>query len=250
MKFYGVWSGTKTGIFTSWDECSAQIKGVKGAKYKKLNATDLVSAQKEFEEGYQPNTKSGDSPKKKSKPKKVHVVQDLHKKEGYNYFCDGACQKNPSPCGSGVAIFKDGEIDKMYYGDYTTEGTNNIGELKAVLFCLKDINDKNRTANIYVDSQYTISAFSEWAFNWSKNNWMTGSNEPVKNKELVEACFEEYKKVKSKVNIVKVKSHIGELGNELADRMAINSSNTKTEDWTEYTDRNIEEILKIHHLRK
>ena len=33
-KFYVVWSGLTPGIYRSWDECQAQIKGVKGAVYK------------------------------------------------------------------------------------------------------------------------------------------------------------------------------------------------------------------------
>ena len=35
-KFYVVWVGLKPGVYTSWDEASKQISGVKGARYKKL----------------------------------------------------------------------------------------------------------------------------------------------------------------------------------------------------------------------
>lgn len=33
-KFYVVWSGKKPGIYTSWNDCQKQIKGVEGAKFK------------------------------------------------------------------------------------------------------------------------------------------------------------------------------------------------------------------------
>ena len=36
-KFYAVKSGKKTGIYTTWDECEQNVKGVKGAaKIKNL----------------------------------------------------------------------------------------------------------------------------------------------------------------------------------------------------------------------
>ena len=33
-KFYVVWHGLSPGIYDSWEECEAQIKGVPGARYK------------------------------------------------------------------------------------------------------------------------------------------------------------------------------------------------------------------------
>ena len=33
-KFYVVWKGRKTGIFTTWSECEAQVKGFTGARFK------------------------------------------------------------------------------------------------------------------------------------------------------------------------------------------------------------------------
>ena len=34
QKYYVVWQGRKTGIFTSWQECERQIKGFNNSKYK------------------------------------------------------------------------------------------------------------------------------------------------------------------------------------------------------------------------
>src|SRR6185436_13728879 len=33
-KFYVVWKGRKTGVFTSWADCEKQVKGFAGAEYK------------------------------------------------------------------------------------------------------------------------------------------------------------------------------------------------------------------------
>ena len=34
QKVYAVRKGKKTGVFTSWDECSASVSGFPGAEYK------------------------------------------------------------------------------------------------------------------------------------------------------------------------------------------------------------------------
>ena len=49
-KFYVVWKGKKTGVFTSWDECKKSIDGFKGAEYKSF--PDLGSANKALTETY------------------------------------------------------------------------------------------------------------------------------------------------------------------------------------------------------
>jgi len=33
-KFYVVWKGRKTGVFSSWEECAKQVQGFNGAQYK------------------------------------------------------------------------------------------------------------------------------------------------------------------------------------------------------------------------
>ena len=35
-KYYVVWKGRQTGIFTSWEECSAQVSGYPDAQYKTI----------------------------------------------------------------------------------------------------------------------------------------------------------------------------------------------------------------------
>ena len=44
-KFYAVKQGRQTGIFSSWKECEAQVKGFKGAIYKSFASKEeaLVS---------------------------------------------------------------------------------------------------------------------------------------------------------------------------------------------------------------
>lgn len=37
IKYYAIKQGNKPGIYTSWAECEAQVKGYKGAQYKSFN---------------------------------------------------------------------------------------------------------------------------------------------------------------------------------------------------------------------
>lgn len=241
MAYYGVWTGNKTGIFTEWSECQAATKGFKGAKFKKLNAKTESDAKKEFDKGYE----ASQTIAKKKKEAKNHVIRNLHLREGLNFFCDGACQKNPGPCASGVSMFKDGKLKKMYYGRYIEDGSNNVGELEAVLFCLKKIEEINRPITLFVDSQYTIDSVSVWAYGQERNNWRKADNTEIKNKELIQECFAIYKRVKHLTTFEKVKSHIGETGNELADRMAIHGFKEKAKDWTVFEGLDINKTLLI-----
>lgn len=243
MAYYGVWAGNKTGIFTEWSACQAATKGFKGAKFKKLAAKTKSDAESEYADGYE----AAQAKAKKKKVEKGHVVRNLHLNDGINFFCDGACQNNPGPCSSGVAMFRSGKLKKLYYGQYIKEGSNNVGELEAVLFCLNKIEEINRSVTLYVDSQYTIDAVSVWAYGWARNNWVKKDNTEVKNKDLVKACFEVYQRVKHLTTFEKVKSHIGETGNELADRMAIQGFKEKVEGWEVFDSSDIDEILKIEY---
>ncbi len=38
MKYYAVRSGRSTGVFTSWSECEAQVKGFKNASFKSFKS--------------------------------------------------------------------------------------------------------------------------------------------------------------------------------------------------------------------
>lgn len=50
-KHYVVWKGRKTGIFSSWPEAEAQVKGFVGAEYKSFE--NLDEARQAFAGRYQ-----------------------------------------------------------------------------------------------------------------------------------------------------------------------------------------------------
>jgi len=44
QKYYVVWKGRKTGVFTTWQECSAQVTGFTGAEYKSFENYEAANA--------------------------------------------------------------------------------------------------------------------------------------------------------------------------------------------------------------
>ena len=51
QKYYVVWKGRKTGVFTTWQECSAQVTGFNGAEYKSFENRE--AAEIAFKSAYE-----------------------------------------------------------------------------------------------------------------------------------------------------------------------------------------------------
>jgi len=93
--------------------------------------------------------------------------------------------------------------------------------LTAVIKALTYINEnselKDKSVEIYTDSQYVKNGLTQWIFNWIKNGWKTAAKKPVKNKEYWIALKSEADKLQIKWNWVK--GHSGDFYNELCDSL-------------------------------
>jgi ribonuclease HI len=136
-------------------------------------------------------------------------------------FTDGACSGNPGPGGYGLVVMNDEEntiINCIKHQELST--TNNIQELKALIHgFVYAAACPNRHVIIYSDSAYAISVFTQWAKNWENNNWTKSDNKPIKNLDLIKKGYEIFKNL-SNCEIIKVKGHAENIGNELADALA------------------------------
>jgi len=75
---------------------------------------------------------------------------------------------------------------------------------------------------VYSDSAYVVNAFNNgWIDKWNRNNWLTSSKEPVKNKELWVELDELVRKYN--VKFIKVKGHSDNAYNNRCDEMARNA---------------------------
>ncbi|NMN00238.1 ribonuclease H [Bifidobacterium sp. DSM 109958] len=100
-----------------------------------------------------------------------------------------------------------------------TNGTNQIGELCAVLQALR-AHPGPQPLTIETDSQYAINCSTTWVKGWKRNGWKNSQKKPVKNAELIKAIDAEIAKRPGPVRFVWVKGHAGNAGNELVDELA------------------------------
>jgi ribonuclease HI len=100
-----------------------------------------------------------------------------------------------------------------------TNGTNQIGELCAVLEALR-AHPGSESLLIETDSQYAINCSTKWVHGWKKNGWKNSQKKPVKNAELIKAIDAELSHRPGPVKFAWVKGHAGNEGNELVDELA------------------------------
>lgn len=252
-KFYVVWQGKQTGIFTDWETCRQQVQGVAGAKYKSFETRNEAEAA--FRGGPSAaGTKStvGKAAAKKSPGRSgVKTWSDKEIKAlDFDTFIytDGGCEPNPGEAGSGMAIYRNGEIDELWYGLYNPEGTNNTAELNALYQALVQAASEiknNRSVAILCDSKYSIQCVTQWAVNWEKKGW-TKSGGEIKNLEIIKELYAQHQSIKDQVEVLHVNGHVGVEGNELADRMSILAIEEHNTEFCRYPDDiDVDEILAL-----
>lgn len=232
QKFYVVWKGRKPGIYKTWDECKSQTDGFAGAIFKSFpSASEAETAfARKPKEGSKTNGKPSTA-----KAKSISIESDA-----YAIFCDGGCDPNPGPSGTGMAVYMKGQIHEHWCGRHESEGSNNRAELFGILESLnytKMLSDAGQVtgkqkAIIYCDSQYAINCVTKWSKAWRKNGWRTKNGDPVRNQEIVEAARQMFVAVSDVVEIRKVKGHSGVEGNELADQLAGIARARKMQGWS------------------
>ena len=149
-KYYVVWKGKKTGVFSSWDTCKKQIDGFTGAQYKAF--ADKNEAELALKKSYT-DYKGKDT-------KKISLSAEEKAKYGSpileSIAVDAACAGNPGLMEyRGVLTHNKKEIFKM--GPFKN-GTNNIGEFLALVHGIALLKSKNMNSlPIYSDSKIAMS---------------------------------------------------------------------------------------------
>ncbi|EAU55841.1 ribonuclease H family protein [Mariprofundus ferrooxydans] len=238
-KYYVVWQGREPGIFSDWISCKKQIDKFAGARYKSF--TTLAEAEAAFHGG-SVKSASGSPVKKRSSNQTVKTYDAAEiaaMKIDTKIFTDGGCEPNPGKAGSGVAIYRNNQVDELWYGLFNPMGTNNTAELNALhqaLIMAGDEIGSNRSVVIFCDSKYAIQCITQWAVNWQKKGWKKAGGE-IRNLELIKQMFTLYQSLKEKLKILHVNGHVGVEGNELADRMSILAIESRNRDFTRYSDK-------------
>jgi len=248
-KFYVVWQGRETGIFTDWSTCKKHIDHFAGAKYKSFKTRGEAEAA--FH-GKPATGSSSKTPRAKSTSantvKTYTAAEILAMPIEVKIFTDGGCVPNPGKAGTGVAIYRNNIINELWYGLYNANGTNNTAELnglhQACLLAQNELNNSHSVV-IFCDSKYSIQCVTQWAVNWEKKGWKKNGGE-IKNLALIKDIFTLYSLLKDKVKILHVNGHVGVEGNELADRMSMVAIEAREAGFSLYQkELNIPDILAL-----
>jgi len=238
-KYYVVWQGRETGIFTDWNSCKKQIDKFAGARYKSFKS--LVEAEAAFGGGSARSVVDIPAKKRKSNRQtvKTYTAAEIAAMNiDTTIFTDGGCEPNPGKAGSGIAVYRNHQLDELWYGLFNPNGTNNTAELnalhQALIMAESEINGGKSVA-IFCDSKYSIQCITQWAVNWQKKGWKKAGGE-IKNLELIKAMFTLYQHLKGKLQVLHVNGHVGVEGNELADRMSIMAIASRNRDFSSYSE--------------
>jgi len=164
QKYYVVWVGNQPGIYTSWNECQAQVNGFEGAKFKAFLTKG--EAELAYQQGWKGNWGNGSSSQgsggssssSKSNKNKASKSGSGNSSSSasddeidyHTISVDVGTAGNPGPIeykgvdtATGEVLFSVGPIPN---------GTNNLGEYLAIVHALAYIAQTGDTRNIYSDS--------------------------------------------------------------------------------------------------
>ncbi len=126
------------------------------------------------------------------------------------YYTDGSCSPNPGP--GGFSVIKG---TKPAVLGSAPQSTNIRMEGCAIIAALNDA--AGQPCQIYTDSEFWINVITKWAPGWQRNGWKKKGGE-IKNLDLVQEVLPLY--TASQAELVWVRGHNNDPGNELADEWA------------------------------
>jgi ribonuclease HI len=246
-KFYVVWSGRQTGVFTDWATTQRAVDKYAGARFKSF------PTRAEAEQAFGRGGNASMPPKTPSREKaatpdsKRSATRTSHQFD-VTIYCDGACEPNPGNAGSGIVVYRAGKLAELWFGLYNPMGTNNSAELNALYHALRMAEAEIRTGNtveVCSDSAYSINCIRSWAPKWEKKGWKRPGGE-IKNLEIIQDCYAIYRRIEKELTLTHVAAHVGTEGNELADRMAMLGAQSKEKELRLYQEKiDIPTLLKL-----
>lgn len=156
-KFYVVWEGRQTGVFTSWEDCKAQTNGFDGAIFKSFETREL--AEEAFNQSsYQyigKNKKHISSLSKEALALIGEPIEDA-------IAVDGAWDNNTGLVEYQGVYLKTGEV--LFHVGPLEDGTINIVEFLAIVHALALSKQWNWKVPIYSDSKIALTWIRDLQF--------------------------------------------------------------------------------------
>lgn len=154
QKYYVVWQGLHTGIFSTWEECQKEVKGIKGAQYKSFDTKE--EAVEAFHHSY-------DEMKGCKKESDLYVDENGMTQIKNtatvppildSLAVDAACSGNPGVMEyQGVYVMTRTQV--FHYK--SPVGTNNIGEFLGIVHGLSYLKKHHLKQVLYSDSVNAIN---------------------------------------------------------------------------------------------
>lgn len=152
-------------------------------------------------------------------------------------YTDGSCRGNgkiSAEGGFGVCIF-DGDELVHVHRESKTGTTNNEQEMLAILYAIKNYGVLDIPENfasipiVYTDSSYCYDTFTNWMFAWHRNHWTKKDKKKPENLRLIKEYYELWVEDGMRIDLRRIKGHDGDIGNELADKLATGKIKTLKE---------------------
>lgn len=162
QKYYVVWQGKKPGIYTDWDECKEQVKGVQGAQYKSFDTLQEAEAASRLP--YSSVVVQSNRSNQNIQSNQILTIDENGMtaiKPGTEnppvldaLAVDAACSGNP-----GIMEYQGIYIPTrtQVFHFRAEKGTNNIGEFLAIVHGLSYLKKHHLNQIIYSDSVNAIS---------------------------------------------------------------------------------------------
>ncbi|KAI6048029.1 ribonuclease H-like domain-containing protein [Pisolithus marmoratus] len=253
LTYYAVRRGRQPGIYLSWEDCYAQVKGFAGSLFKKFptetEAEAFITAEGRVSHASARETLSAPI-NYQSVTRTSAVVAGVAQSTGIRdadelefdvVYCDGACKGNGGTGSrAGIGVWWGHNDPRNLSERCPGDQTNNRAELIAIVRILETTPPLTRKLLIKTDSQYSIgcrlafhfkviicssflSGVTSWIFKWMTNGFRTADGKPVKNRALIKylAALLHARRITSQtVDFEHVRGHVGLEGNEAADRLA------------------------------
>ena len=148
-KWYVVWEGKKPGVYDNWKDCEAQVKGLKGTKYKSFGSKE--AAEKAYGEHFSEHYGKKDFEPSLSAEELKKIGDPIR----ISISVDGAGD-NQKGTVEYRGVFTETETEVFRAGPFS-DGTNNLAEFLALVHALAWCKKNKIDYPIYSDSRTAMS---------------------------------------------------------------------------------------------
>lgn len=138
-------------------------------------------------------------------------------------YTDGSCSNARRRRQAGIGVFFGPDDPRNVSARITGRQSNNRAELLAAVVALRNLLPSDGPVEVRTDSAYVVNAMSDWIHTWATmHDWnrLTNASE-------FQLLQHEVDRLQGRVTFRYVPAHVGIVGNEEADRLAVHATRTE-----------------------